>query len=117
MKRGEDRRHRAIHPDVDRAEPVLDALSRRFDGIWIGNVERQRQRVPAALFDLRCCGLQPLGAACYQPNLRSLRRKGMRRRTPDPRRSPGDYDSFRQDRLLFAGGGRLRQRTDNTGPC
>jgi hypothetical protein len=42
--------------------------------------------------------------------------KGMRRRASDPCRCPGYDDGFRHDRLLFAGG-RLRQRTDNTGPC
>ena len=95
MKRGEDSRHRAIHPNVDGAEPVLDALGRSFDGIWIGNVERQRQRLSAEVLDLRRCGLQPLGPARDQHNLRPSRRKGMRRCAPDPRRCPGDYDRFR----------------------
>src|SRR5438270_4358817 len=88
MKRGENRRHRAIDPDVDRAELVLDALGRRFDGIRIGDVERQRQRLPAAFFDLRCCGLQPLGAACYQPNLRPCAAKACAVARPTPADAP-----------------------------
>lgn len=67
---------------------VLDTVGRRFDSIRIGDVERQRKCFPAALLNLRCGGLQPLGAAGYQPNLRPSRRKGMRRARPTPADAP-----------------------------
>ena len=90
---------------------------RSFDGIWIGNVERQRQRLSAEVLDLRCCGLQPLGPARDQHNLRPSRRKGMCRCAPDPCRCPGDYDRFRHMISHSQWGGRPRQRTDNTRSC
>ena len=42
----------------------------------------------ADFFDLRRGGLQPLGAARDEPDLRPSRREGMRRRAPTPADAP-----------------------------
>ena len=82
--RGEDGRHRVVHPDVERAEAILDPRRRVVERVSVRDIERKDERFAAELLDLPCGGLQPLLATSDEPDAGSIPRETTSCRAANP---------------------------------
>ena len=86
----EDRRHRAIDPDADGPEALLDGFRRRFDRIGIGDIGRQHERSPAHRLDLGRRVVEIVDTAREKSHTCAAPSEGARRRAPNPCRRAGN---------------------------
>ena len=63
LEKREHRRHRVVHPHVDRPERVLGRARRSVDGLEVRHVSRQHERLAARLLDLAARALEPVAPA------------------------------------------------------
>jgi hypothetical protein len=98
VQRCEDRAERDVHPDVDRAQPLLDVRGGLVHGVAVGDVEGQHERLAAGVTDLLGGGLQTGLAARDQADLRAAAGEGADDGPPDPATGARDDDDLRHDR-------------------
>src|SRR6185312_9336188 len=94
MQRRKDGRHRAIYPDVDRAELPLDSGRRTLDRISIGDIGGQRQRLAPRLLHFGRRRVEPVDAARQQPDARAAAGEGPRGGATHAGGGSGDDDGL-----------------------
>ena len=90
----EDRRHRAVDPDVDRPELALDRLGRGLDRVRVGHVGREGERPAARRLDLARRRLEPVAPPRQQADPGAARAEGAGRRAADARAEARDDDDL-----------------------
>ncbi len=96
---------RIIHHDVDAAEMRRSAFDRLPDGVFLTDVNRKRERLPAGRLDLGCggvngagqLGMRRLGLRCDR-DVGAVARGAQRHRKSDSARRAGD-----EERLALKG--------------
>jgi hypothetical protein len=99
---GEDRCHRVVDPDVDRAERFLDARRRVLHVVSNGDIDGQSEGTSPEVLDLARRGLEPLGSSRDQSDAGPALTERARRGAPDTRARPGDDDDLGASNLFLA---------------
>src|SRR5207237_4010332 len=79
----EDRRHRVVHPDIDRAELALDELRRVLDLRRVGDVGRHREGTRAGGLDIGARTGETIDTPRKQANASATPSKLSHGRAPD----------------------------------
>ena len=90
-ERREDRGERHVHPDVDRAEPVLRLLGRPLDGVEVGHVGRDGQRAAARALHRVGRRREAVLAPRDQHHVRAATPEELGRGPPDSGARTGDH--------------------------
>jgi hypothetical protein len=100
VHRGEDRRHRDVDPDIDRAELLLHPVGGGIDGLRVGDVRGDRQGADAEAAEFRGRVLQAVRVARQQRDIAAVAREFGRGGAADSGAGPGDDDDLAHGRSL-----------------